>query len=1802
MARSNPLSFSPAYVATLDSRLGNTIEVALLREDYTGSTESMRLSGPGVTRQAARSESHEFTPLKAQVVELHLHPTDYGVVDDVYATDDAWRVRIRKNGSLDFLGPVRKKLRTTSDDKFPTRDGLIYANCGLGQLKEKSYESLRREVRIQHILELLWRTRIRLQVAVASDFWAPNMVADDDPFRQEELSAEVYSQGEEPMSCYDALEDILREKEAFVTQERGMWHVHQRHLHSEDSFSRFVYDPGGLGFQTSPVENTYTARRDASAPGYTGREKGGETSGREYHTSVEVTYDHGTIDNILVEDQDEWTLDAGVSTALYLKEEARPGYAWVQPYDFGDDGSTVEQQLTDRARLQSGRYLSSSWSLGLTVYTYLEISDGATGNTPYDLVSYVKIIFEGESGTTYYLKRDVSPDPNDPSRYVYQDASWTQDSSDWVAFIQPWDGSSTIEQDLSTSVPPPPEDGLLRAHVGRVIDPRPGEFSSDTVARFEASVPVVIPTNLENKEIDETTYRAEVSGREETEPYEVTVLHGSGPTAAHEATVSEPFASKVVPIDAWADEFILAESDGEKAELLLAKTILYQLAQSDREALQRTYLDENVEASLTKTIVRGGDRYLPTSIEWDYLEDKRRVTAVQVAYDTGLTVSTEVVRSTGGGGSDGGSAGGGGGGGTASWDNLLGKPDDIFSRSGTRDTVPLADSDITGALGFDPLDPAGDVMDGDLALDDGSDAGGVLRGAPRAVEVREQADPSSYGTLVAGAVEIVDGATASSIESQTVELTDSLLELNKDAAGDAWGGQYIYRGKRADGSGSGLVSKAVVWNPAADQWGVADVDAEKDANNDNVGTGVLTATFEQLWHDGNDGPGSGLEADLLDGYQGADLAARAEDETIPGAWTFEPTQVFEQGLEDDTFSKGLLAGDGFAAYEDSDGRSVMEADVLRARDYIEALEFIVEKVRATGGSIVVSAGTMMVSGVSGSGPYTLTSEDDHSLAVGDAIEARRQGTNAHFSQLRVTSVPDPKTVEVSLHSGDAPAAGMEYVVKGNDQTADRQNVIYITATDSPAPRIDQYEDSTGWDLAQATRTGRFGVDPTGDMVIEAGRGLLGSLDKSGQYLEYGDGKATLAGALHQVGGNAPTEAGLWATDGSLGFHDGAAWTSEIRDDGSGQLAGGAIRWTSGGQTFLEQSVSIGGRGLSTTAFQATPAALFHYDKSARDVITGKRPVAATGQTEYGLLQGATATLRDDGLYGGAIAVEHEVANELADDGDLEDPTTLVEDPLNQMSSPEKWTLRWNQNANQSRRIVPTQPASAGQKWHFSVWHRGRDARLELGFLDSDGNLIQNDATAYESSATWARKAITANAPSGTAEVQAGIRDFNTGVSRWRYFQLEQHGDEGPTSFVDGSRGTPSLEYSIDPAAHAKMTFSMWVKCNPTQFWHILWKNGDGNLGNGEGLVLAWHKDDMDLLLRQTGSGGPEWELFTPQNTADLRTWTHVVVTRDVDKWTIYVDGQEVASRTEQVATTSYDTTHLGYVPGGNRKGNLLYDDVSLWGYAMSAEDVRRVHESSAPLQESPQTAASVARDEIDAAFEGAITRGETIIQGGYLRNAIVDTQVLEAGAVTADKITVDDKITLQQGGILEAGDADFRYDKGFVGDSDASGAGSAGLRGYPGGDPSNALDWAITPRTSGGTFDGLTIFSKDKLTLDADTLGLVDVDSGPFHVNADWEVMPHFTDYTGTVAPSPSASEVPERRPIWYSVVESNSYTLDGSTFYDWYVKVFVAARDEINGGMVRKKIWEQRVAEDESSPAAPGGQSPEGSRDSSID
>jgi len=1625
------MSYGTVYTGQIESAARETVTVALEKEGYTGSASEMRLGADPLSKEGGRGSSEDLAPTRPHVLTIGLHPSQTDVLDDIYAGDAEWRARVTVDGALDFLGPIRKELLEQSDDKFLTDTLSLTANCGLGLLDRIDFEastgspySGRRPV-IEWVLRILRKLPVSLDVVVSSEWYTPSMRGDVCPLEQEYVGASAFYDDGEPESCLSALESLLGDRLAFITQVGGVWRISQRAQYRADTFTEWTYPADWTDEDPPALSSTYSAATTADPDEYRNRHSDSTWAQRTAYPRVQMAYQHGAAPNIVppfFRSIDGVKTNEGkesLQTYYELSSQQSPKFGnelgFVQTNTFLFEDFSAEMSVARSygdytlnetvggayVQMQSGREVLAGQELYLSVdHAVRHFFTTELGEAPFEWLGVLQVALQKEDGTTRYLKRGVDPSYDSPVKYQYNDPVWTSDKS-YVLVRFPAKGDGDVQTDELVA-PPTPFDGRVELAVHSAINLQ--DESEDQVQETEYSTwavsrPTLRPQAVSGGGAEATVARAR-SGSGEQWSRDTTT--GTGPSQVHDG------ATEVESYDLAQDwkvgPYSGGDPSGDSLAVVAAREALRQLHKR-RRVLRWPVRKAEVDADLTTVIVTpDGRRYLPYSTTYSYKEARIDIEASLVRRPTSLSTSLFERRGGSGGSGGSGGTGGGAGGGAGGWGQLTGIPGGIFSRSGERGTVQPQKDDITGALGYTPADSAPGTglapegahqlgiaddgvgtaqlgtdavtadtiapLAGDVAFDDGVGEGAVLRGARDALEVRKQSDPSSYGTLTAAEVELVDGGSGSRYTSEIVEIADSLLELNTDADADVWGGHHVYRGRKSDGSGTGLPAKGAVWSPSAGRWGSADVDAAGD-------NGVVTDTFSPF-----------LQPD--------------REETIDERWAFQLKQELQSGWESDGFTAGLLTGSGVSAYTDADGRTVMEADILRGRDYIEALEFIVQKVRATGGSIVVSAGTMKVSGVSGSGPYFLSSEDDHSLQVGDAIEARQSGQQAHLSQLRVTSVIDSTTVKASLPDGlapgasDAPEAGMEYVVLGNDQDVDRQNVIYITATDSPAPRIDQYEDSTGWDLGQATRTGRFGVGPGGDMRVEAARGLFGSLDKTGQYLEYGDGVMTLAGTFHQEGGSAPTGAGLWGTDGHLGYFDGDEWTSVLNEDGSGAFAGGAIAWDAQGRASLTESVAVGGRGLSTEAFQRAPVALWHWDQSHRGV-HGTAPtdaptsVPASGVVDSGSL---VATIRE-GRFSEAISVEPAVSETFSDGSDLgqwaiETSRTLLSETR---YGEDVYRLSGDGDARNGLTSSISDGVVGDATYTFSVWMRAAGStsyRLHIAGRSAYGS-IPDDGR-------WHRVTEILTVPSSPPNSNAEVNVDGTNSIDVVAPQVERKGYA--TRFAPGTRSSGCWEASLGSGGLKQWSVSFWYRL----------RGHDGSdrdalrLYNGDGDYLRFRigdptNDEIGLAYKVDGSVGS----LTSGLTAQSGTWHHVVVSYDAGSIAIHVDGSQAAS----VSQSGVRLSELQM----SKYGAKDFDDLAVWEHTLSTEEVRRLYESKAPLRESPQTAASIAQGLAESYTDGQVASlGDVAdldeLTSTYIEDGAVVTRTLAADAVVANKIDV----------------------------------------------------------------------------------------------------------------------------------------------------------------------------------------------------
>ena len=217
---------------------------------------------------------------------------------------------------------------------------------------------------------------------------------------------------------------------------------------------------------------------------------------------------------------------------------------------------------------------------------------------------------------------------------------------------------------------------------------------------------------------------------------------------------------------------------------------------------------------------------------------------------------------------------------------------------------------------------------------------------------------------------------------------------------------------------------------------------------------------------------TGQAEDFIDGYAGHGLRIWKEDDAVTGAPMWHIT-----------------------------------ADYLTIRQQMKVFELLIQKIRSTGGTIVVSDANGKVKSVSKSvdNTWRLTFETGCDFAVGDIIRCqswknmREQGSHVETSawtgkvyavqgtgEDAVVIIPD--TAE--WFSGSTPKEGDECVQWGSTNEA-RQNIIYITAAEGDNPAVDMLGEVTGPGTGNLhVRIGKLdGIVTGSDTFVPQGWGL-----------------------------------------------------------------------------------------------------------------------------------------------------------------------------------------------------------------------------------------------------------------------------------------------------------------------------------------------------------------------------------------------------------------------------------------------------------------------------------------------------------------------------------------------------------------------------------------------------------------------------------------------------------------------------------------------------------------------------------------
>ena len=170
--------------------------------------------------------------------------------------------------------------------------------------------------------------------------------------------------------------------------------------------------------------------------------------------------------------------------------------------------------------------------------------------------------------------------------------------------------------------------------------------------------------------------------------------------------------------------------------------------------------------------------------------------------------------------------------------------------------------------------------------------------------------------------------------------------------------------------------------------------------------------------------------------------------------------LFDGELASMEFVSGLPDGTGWRISQGADGRYVLEIDELAVRGAVRMVELLVEKIRATGGVIVVSPGSGRVARVTKTdAAYLLTMEEGGTgFATGDFVRCARFSGSGKTDYLVRISAWDGRTAVVDRAEFGAavPMTGDELVTMGSEDPA-RQGYIVISARENGHPCISLYD-------------------------------------------------------------------------------------------------------------------------------------------------------------------------------------------------------------------------------------------------------------------------------------------------------------------------------------------------------------------------------------------------------------------------------------------------------------------------------------------------------------------------------------------------------------------------------------------------------------------------------------------------------------------------------------------------------------------------------------------------------------------------
>lgn len=195
------------------------------------------------------------------------------------------------------------------------------------------------------------------------------------------------------------------------------------------------------------------------------------------------------------------------------------------------------------------------------------------------------------------------------------------------------------------------------------------------------------------------------------------------------------------------------------------------------------------------------------------------------------------------------------------------------------------------------------------------------------------------------------------------------------------------------------------------------------------------------------------------------------------------TLVVRELLRSANYDGSGMTDNGWQIGLDEDLLSHLIVDKITVRRVMNVFELLINKVRSVGGQICVSAANGKIKTVQEQGDYWhITFEQENTFAAHDLMRCQVfTGTSQKAYWVEVADTANGGIlVEKSEFETAQPEEGDECVLMGNTETANRQNLVLISASEDGHPRVDVLDGVSAKNFDHALRARLGNLDDIKD--------------------------------------------------------------------------------------------------------------------------------------------------------------------------------------------------------------------------------------------------------------------------------------------------------------------------------------------------------------------------------------------------------------------------------------------------------------------------------------------------------------------------------------------------------------------------------------------------------------------------------------------------------------------------------------------------------------------------------------------------